>query len=95
MELRVPEDYICLLASFLIDITTVAGPALSAGLHMATGESGCCGRSSPGSEVLIPIEVQTQSFSGHVRNPESSSFVTQGRESRPKGMSCCHYLDFD
>lgn len=73
MELRVPEDYICLLASFLIDITTVAGPALSAGLHMATGESGCCGRSSPGSEVLIPIEVQTQSFSGHMRNPESSS----------------------
>lgn len=50
IELRVPEDYICMLASFLIDITTVAGPVLSVGLHMATEESGCCGRSSPGSK---------------------------------------------
>lgn len=29
IELRVPEDYICLLASLLIDITTVAGPVFS------------------------------------------------------------------
>lgn len=73
-----------MLASFLIDIITVAGPVLSVGLHMGTGESGCCGR-SPGSEALIPIEVQKQSFRGHVRHPESYSFLTQGRDSRPRG----------
>lgn len=95
IELRVPEDYFCMLASFLIDISAVAGPVLRVGLHMATGEGGSCGSSSPGSEVLIPSEVQKQSFSGHVRHPESFSFLTRARDSRPRGMSCCHYLDFD
>lgn len=66
-----------MLPSFLIGITSVAGPVLSVGLLMATGESGYCGSSSPGSEVLNPIEVQKQSFSGHVRYPESCSFLTQ------------------
>lgn len=77
IELRIPKDYMWLLASFLIDITSVAGPVLSVGSHMATGESESCGSSSPGSEVLIPIGVQKQSFSGHVRCPESCSFLTK------------------
>lgn len=41
IESRVNGDCVCILASFLMDIATVAGAVLlSAGLHMATGEYG-------------------------------------------------------